>query len=267
MFTVKEYAKPKSLDEAYELLQKNKKNTIIGGLLWLRMSDRMINTAIDLSDLELNKIEETENEFEIGAMVTLRDLEVNEKLNEEFNNVFKHATEHIVGVQFRNLATVGGSIYSRFGFSDILTSFLALDSYVVLHKAGKMSMIEFAKSEYTKDIVEKIIIKKDKSRICYLTQRLSETDIPLLALAASKSETGWKISVGARPHKAKLATETAKILSNKPDSKEIEVAGESLLKELDFGSNMRASKEYREIIVKVLLRRAIETVEGGYYDN
>lgn len=267
MFTVKEYAKPKSLDEAYELLQKNKKNTIIGGLLWLRMSDRMINTAIDLSDLGLNKIEETEDEFEIGAMVTLRDLEINQRLNDEFNNVFKCATEHIVGVQFRNLATVGGSIYSRFGFSDILTSFLALDSYVVLHKAGKMSMADFAKSEYTKDIIEKIIIKKDSSKICYLTQRLSETDIPLLALAVSKSKAGWKISVGARPHKAKLAVETAKVLSSNPDSKEIDNASESLVKELDFGSNMRASKEYREIIVKVLLRRTIETIEGGYYGD
>lgn len=41
----------------------------------------------------------------------------------------RESLRHIVGVQFRNLATVGGSIFGRFGFSDVLTMFLALDSW------------------------------------------------------------------------------------------------------------------------------------------
>ena len=267
MFTVREYVKPSSLDEAYELLQKNKKNTILGGLLWLRMGDRAINKGIDLSNLGLDSIEENADEFIIGAMVTLRDIEVHTNLNEQFNGVFKDTVKHIVGVQFRNLATVGGSIYSRFGFSDILTSFLALDSYVVLQGAGQMSMSEFMELGYTRDIVTKIIIKKSRKKISYLTQRNSETDIPVLALATSKSEEGWKISVGSRPHKAKLAVEAASILSINPSSEEIEKASEKLVSELGFDSNMRASKEYREIIAKVLLKRAIIAIEGDNHDN
>ena len=267
MFTVREYVKPSSLDEAYELLQKNKKNTILGGLLWLRMGDRAINKGIDLSNLGLGLIEETDDEFIIGAMVTLRDIEVHPALNNEFDGVFKDTVKHIVGVQFRNLATVGGSIYSRFGFSDVLTSFLALDSYVVLQGAGKMSMSEFIELGYTRDIVTKIIIKKDGRKISYLTQRNSKTDIPVLALATSKSEDGWKISVGSRPHKAKLAVKAASMLSVNPSSEEIEKACEKLVSELGFASNMRASKEYREIIAKVLLERTIRVVEGDNYDN
>ena len=267
MFTVREYIKPSSLEEAYELLQKNKKNTILGGLLWLRMGDRAINKAIDLSDLGLNLIEENDNEFIIGAMVTLRDIEVHHALNSEFDGVFKDTVKHIVGVQFRNLATVGGSIYSRFGFSDVLTSFLALDSYVVLQGAGKMSMSEFVELGYTRDIVTKIIIKKDNSKISYLTQRNTETDIPVLAVATSKSEKGWRISMGARPYKAKLAVETAKLLSLNPSLDEIDIAVENIVKELEFSSNMRASKEYREIIAKVLLKRSIKAIEGEHYDN
>ena len=34
------------------------------------------------------------------------------------------------------MATVGGSIWGRFGFSDVLTVFLAMDSYVELYKGG-----------------------------------------------------------------------------------------------------------------------------------
>ena len=66
----------------------------------------------------------------IGCMVTLRELEVHEGLKGTFGNIFKEAVRHIVGVQFRNLATVGGSIFPRFGFSDVLTAFMSCDSYV-----------------------------------------------------------------------------------------------------------------------------------------
>ena len=56
----------------------------------------------------------------------------------------REAVRSIVGVQFRNLATVGGSIWGRFGFSDVLTLFLALDTRVLLYRAGEISLREFA---------------------------------------------------------------------------------------------------------------------------
>ena len=62
MITVKEYKKASSLEEAYELNQK-KTNRVIAGMLWTKMSSANINVAIDLSDLGLDKIEETDEEF------------------------------------------------------------------------------------------------------------------------------------------------------------------------------------------------------------
>ena len=102
-----------SLEQAYELNQK-KRNCIIGGMLWLKMGNRMVPTAIDLSNLGLNTIEENEEEFSIGAMVSLRQLELHAGLNEYTHGAVKNAVKDIVGVQFRNLATVGGSIWGRF---------------------------------------------------------------------------------------------------------------------------------------------------------
>ena len=61
MLNIQNYVKVKSLDEAYELNQK-KNNKIIGGMMWMRMGDNRINTAIDLSGLSLNEIEETDKE-------------------------------------------------------------------------------------------------------------------------------------------------------------------------------------------------------------
>ena len=60
MLKIKQYVKAESLEQAYELNQK-KTNRIVGGMLWLKMSTAQIQTAIDLSGLGLDQIEETED--------------------------------------------------------------------------------------------------------------------------------------------------------------------------------------------------------------
>lgn len=102
-----QYVRAESLEEAYGLYQK-KNNFVLGGMLWLKMRKRSFGTAIDLSDLGLDQIEEDEKEFRIGAYVSLRELETNEALNTYTKGAFAESVKHIVGVQFRNVATVGG---------------------------------------------------------------------------------------------------------------------------------------------------------------
>ena len=71
MIKIKDYVRVGSLEEAYELNQK-KSACILGGMLWTKMGQRQVQTAIDLSGLGLDQIEESEEEFSIGCMVTLR---------------------------------------------------------------------------------------------------------------------------------------------------------------------------------------------------
>ena len=144
MITIQKYVRAQSLEEAWQLNQ-NKRNRILGGMLWLRLGKGSVGTAIDLCDLDLNTIEETEEQFSIGAMATLRDLELHDGLNAYSSNAVRNAVKDIVGVQFRNMATVGGSIWGRFGFSDVLTVFLAMDCYVELYKGGIVPLEQFAK--------------------------------------------------------------------------------------------------------------------------
>ena len=61
MIKIKEYVKVQSLEEAWQLNQK-KSSVILGGMLWLKMQNRNVGTAIDLSGLGLDKIEETPEE-------------------------------------------------------------------------------------------------------------------------------------------------------------------------------------------------------------
>ena len=77
-----------------------------------------------------------------------------------------------MGVQLRNSATVGGSVYARFGFSDILTCLMALDTYVELHHEGVVPLAEFAArpvSRDDRDILVRIIIRKDGRKAAYTT--------------------------------------------------------------------------------------------------
>lgn len=184
MIKIKNYKKVENLEEAWELNQK-RTNRIIGGMLWVKMSDANVQTAIDLSGLGLDQIEETEEEFRIGCMVTLRQMELHEGLSHYTEGAVKDAFRHIVGVQFRNLATVGGSLFGRFGFSDVLTLLLALDCDVELYKGGIMSIQEFAKLKRDNDILVHIIIKKTPVHICYQSVRNTVTDFPTLNLDSS----------------------------------------------------------------------------------
>ena len=76
LVTIANYLRPESLSEAYELNQKKKANRVLGGMMWLRLCSPRIQNAIDLSGLDLDYIRETEDAFEIGAMCSLRSLEL-----------------------------------------------------------------------------------------------------------------------------------------------------------------------------------------------
>ena len=66
MLTITDYVKAKTLEEAYELNQA-RNSRVMGGMMWMRLGNGTISTAIDLCDLGLDTIEETDEEFSIGA--------------------------------------------------------------------------------------------------------------------------------------------------------------------------------------------------------
>ncbi len=251
MIKIREYVKAESLEEAWELNQK-RTNKILGGMLWLRMGNRNVQRAIDLSGLGLDTIEETESTFSIGAMVTLRQMELHEGLNALCENLLHDAVCDIVGTQFRNLATVGGSIFGRFGFSDVMTAFLALDSYVELYKGGTIPMSEFVKRKRDNDILVRIIVKKQAGHFAYLSHRNTRTDFPVLTVAVSDCGGVKKAVIGARPGIARLY---------EIETMDDETAAR-LAEETSFQSNMRASDTFRRHLAGVLLRRAFAAVEG-----
>jgi CO/xanthine dehydrogenase FAD-binding subunit len=260
LFGLKEYRAVQSLDEAHELLMQSRDNVILGGLLWMKMGRKQYHTGIDLSGLGLNMISETEDSIDIGCMTPLRQMETSPLLHQWFGPLFSDAFKGIVGVQFRNLATLGGSVYSRFGFSDVITALTALDTQIHLYQAGTVSLSEFLNMDQKRDILIKAVIRKQTVKTNFQTRRKSATDFPVLSVAVSLCNGQWKIAVGARPSRAALAKKAADLLSSEPDEEKITATLDSVVNELSFGTDQRAGSDYRKVLAKVLVKRGINAI-------
>ncbi|MBQ8401032.1 MAG: FAD binding domain-containing protein [Clostridia bacterium] len=254
MLTIDKYLRPQTLEDAYEAAQK-KNSAVLGGMLWLRLGNRRIGTAIDLSGLGLEQIEDCGDVWRIGAYTSLRTLETHPALESFSGGAVRASLSSIVGVQFRNLATVGGSVFGRFGFSDVITTLLALDASVVLYKAGTISLEQFCTVGKTGDILTHVLLPKDPVSMSYQAHRNSAADFPVLNVCAVRKEDRLTVTVGARPLRAVpyrfQADDTIP-----PEVLAEQIAGQTVA-ETEFASNSRASAAYRSHLCGVLVRRAV----------
>lgn len=261
MFTLTDIVQPTTIEEAYAILTKRKNNQIIGGSAFLRMGKKRIGTGIELSNLNLDYIKEDEDYVEIGAMTTFRELETSDIIKNNFGYVLNHSVRDIIGVQFRSVVTVGATVFSKYGFSDLIIALLCLDTEIETFGEGRMTLDEFLNKGYEKDLLTKIYIKKNNKKASYKALRNAKSDYPIVNVAVSKLDNTFKICIGARPQVAKEAKNASEFLSNNNITNEnIDKAVQIAVDELSFGSNMKASKEYRYAMAKVLIKRAIMEV-------
>lgn len=264
MIGIQKYIRAQSLEEAYQLNQ-SRANRVMGGMLWLKTGKGNVNTVIDLCGLGLDGIEETEEVFVIGAMTSLREIELHRGLNQYTQGAAGAAVRDIVGVQFRNLATVGGSIWGRFGFSDVLTFFLSLETSVELYRGGVIPLGQFAAMEYDRDILVRIMVKKKPGVFAYRAFRNQRTDLPVLTCALSRVEGEYRAVVGARPGRAVVVRDEEGLLSGGgPES--CKAFSAWVAQRVPVGSNTRGSAAYRTHLIQVLTERNLMQL-GGKMDG
>ena len=260
MITIQNYVRAESLEQAYEFNQK-KSARILGGMLWLKMAKNTVGTAVDLSGLGLDTIEETGEGFSIGAMVTLRQLEQHPGLNACTGGAFAKALAPVVGVQFRNMATVGGSVWSRFGFSDVLTLLLALDTTVELYKGGLIPLETFAAMPYDRDLLVRVHIRKTPGRVAYEAMRIQRTDLPVLTCAVSDMG-GVRAVIGARPGKPVVLRDEKGLLAGGISEESAAAFAADVAARVPMGANSRGSAAYRTHLAEVLTRRCVLGLGG-----
>lgn len=266
MFSFQDYAAPETVEEALALLNKSRKNKILGGTAWLRMSNLKLHTGIDLKNLGLDTIYEQDETVHIGACCTLRQAETDPLLRSCCGGLITESLSNIVGVQFRAVAQVGASVFARYGFSDLLPSLLACDASVRLAKSGILPLEDFLNRPFFRDILLEILLPAQTGKGKSACLRNSAGDFAILNGAVYLDRTACRVAIGARPQCATLARNAGKfVLQNCATLSADDLAERAALlaaEELQFGSNMRGSEDYRREMCKVLVRRMLRPLLG-----
>lgn len=259
---IKEYIAADSIENAYNLLIANQKNHLIAGGAWIKISLKNVDSLIGLENLGLDYIKETNDFFEIGAMSSLRDLEVNAGIKSLGSGILSEAISNIMGLNIRNLATIGGSVMGRFAFSDLFAVLLVLDTRLVFYKLGEVSLHEFLeKQKMPRDILLSIKISKESKAGFFKKVATTHLDFAIVNIAISKGNH-FRLAVGSRPGIARIAQNAGNYLNSQTsvDDEVINKAINIAIEELSLSSNLRSSKEYRETLVKTYLKRGIKKV-------
>ncbi len=161
------------------------------------------------------------------------------------------------------MVKVGASVFSKYGFSDLLPALLVLDAKVRLYKGGLMDLSEFLEKEHEKDILIEVILPKQDGIAVFNCMKKTSIDFSIIngAMFKGKNEE-YRIAIGSRPQRAILANNSAKVLG---DGKDIDRVADMVVEELHLGTNIRGSKEYREDMCRVLIQKMYDEI-GDYND-
>ncbi len=131
---ISEYFRPASVDEALSLLiDKSKVRLPLGGGTSLSRRQSGVDGVVDLQDAGLDWIEKGARGLTIGAMTRLETLMAHPDVTSEVKRAIQlDASENI-----RNMATLGGWLFSSGGRSILTTVLLALDAALTWEPGSK----------------------------------------------------------------------------------------------------------------------------------
>ncbi len=250
----KSFQRVSSLEEAYKLVKESPRNKIVAGGLWLKKGNADADTLIDLSNLGLDKIEDKKEYVEVGAMVIQRQFEKSDLVPE----MAKEAVHSIMGPAFRNVATIGGSVYGKFGFSDVITGLLGYQVELVFYPEATISLLDYVKKPGFYDgILTHIRIYKENLKGFFKKVGITALDYPILNVAVTRGKE-YRVVVGSRPLVAARCEKAEAYLNE--GGKDFEKAAEIAVEELKFGDSIATKSEYRKHLALTYVRRGLEEV-------
>ena len=250
----KSFQRVSSFEEAYKLVKESPRNKIVAGGLWLKKGGADADTLIDLSGLGLDKIEDKKEYIEVGAMVTQRQFEESDLLPE----MTRQAVKSIMGPAFRNVATIGGSIYGKYGFSDVITGLLGYKVDLVFYPEAIISLLDYLnKPGFYDGILTHVRIYKENLKVFFKKVGITALDYPILNVAVTRGKE-YRVIVGSRPLVASRCAKAEAYLNE--GGKNYAKAAELAVEELKFGDSIATKGEYRKQLALTYVRRGLEEV-------
>lgn len=245
------YHRPQTLDEALTLLTQPNTLPLGGGTLLSHGTTGPVQ-AIDLQLLGLNSLDQTGNNLELGATLTLQTL-----LESEHCPVaLKSALKLEAPLNVRNAATVAGTLIACDGRSTFASVLLAMDA--------KITMIDTNKTEETVNIGELLPLRKQvrgklitkiviPSNVKLAFDYVSKTpsDKPIVCAAVAQWNSGrTRLALGGYGKSPMLGMDGT-------EAEGIDTASKNTFHE---ATDEYASADYRMDVASTLAKRCLETL-------
>jgi CO/xanthine dehydrogenase FAD-binding subunit len=223
-----------------------------------------IGTLVSLSRAKLDKIAIKGDRVTIGAATTLA------AIGEERGLAFLHsAIESVGSPTLRNLATIGGNLFTEQPYGDIAVCLLALDAEATVagkRGAKKVSVADILKKGIGRDAIVTAIsfTRPEKGAWFYRkAMRRAANSASIVTIAAHLPQKKGRIAdasialggCGAKPVRAPTAE--AALAGQKIAAESIGKAGALLIKDAAPFTDAYASAWYRARVLPVHFRRAI----------
>jgi CO/xanthine dehydrogenase FAD-binding subunit len=278
-----EYFSPNSLAEACNLLAERKDNSrvLAGGtdvLIELRRSNAaQSNAIIDISRIStLKGIEESGDSIVIRPLTTHAEV-LRSQIIGNHAPLLRVAVSTIGSPQIRNRGTVGGNIINAAACADTVPPLIALDAQVRLKSANEERVVPLAdffirpyvtvarRDEILVEIRFPKLPADTRSSFVKLGRR-NALSIARLSVAtivccnASGVVTDARIVPGAAFPRWRRVSEGESVMLGRKLSKELAAeAGRKVSEAMISVTGRRWSTEYKEPVIAVLVRRALET--------
>jgi CO/xanthine dehydrogenase FAD-binding subunit len=277
-----DYAKPKSVGEALDLLKENRDGELrvyAGGTdVISKLKSRLIKVPrvlIDLKgipDWDYVSFDEGDG-LRIGALATISSVVHAASVREKYPMLFQAASS-IASTQVQNRGTIVGNICNAVPSADSADALLCLGAKVLCVSPGgerTIGLEEFftgpnetvlSGDELVKEIQIPPVPENSKGVYLKLSPR-SRMDLAVVGVAALvRRENGVlgdvRIGLGAVAPTPMRAKKAEKVLTGeKPSDKVIEEAAKAASQESKPIDDHRASAEYRRLMVAVMVKRAI----------
>jgi CO/xanthine dehydrogenase FAD-binding subunit len=271
-----DYVKPQSLSETLTILSQSKNSAFLAGgtdlVDMLKENVVQPEVVIDIKGLDaLNKISFNDGALHIGAGVTFSDLMASDIVHDKYP-VIGELAKTVASVGIRNRATLVGNICSAVPCMDSGPLLMAYDATV--NVAGQKGERRIPASEWfiaprktalqKGEIVTGVSLAHPKVKYAgcwvklgrYSGEDLAQVSVLILAL----SDGSYRISFGAVAPVPVRAKKIEQILNGqKIISSLIEQAKQLIEEEIKPITDVRASKEYRMHMAKVMFERGLDS--------
>lgn len=252
-----EYYRPQTVDEALELLERDKLKTVpIGGGSTLdRLGPKPIS-VVDLQSLPLNKVQKHGNNLEIGATTSLQMLFEHPDVPMVLKGVIQQETSS----NLRQVATIAGTIMAADGRSPLVAALLAMDANVRWvgrrdqdgWNVGLGDLLPVRSPAPVGKLITQVILPLIV-RLAFESVARTPADLPVVCAAVAQWGSGrTRVALGGFGPAPVLAMDG-------PEPGGAEIAARNAYAR---AQDQWASAEYRSDVAGILTRRCLEEFNG-----